>query len=86
MNYKPTILTSVESLTVQHQAVLSGIKKGKSYKQIAEMVGKAKSMIFLYVNELEKFGAVKRLGLKTGMKRAVILTEKGEEICSKLNL
>ena len=74
-------------LLFEHQLILSGVRKKKSYRMIARDVGKSLGMVQTYVNELTFYEAIRRrIEWKSGQGNRLVLTEKGEEICHKLNL
>lgn len=86
MHYKPIMIKDVSSLLIEHQAILSGVRKGISYRKMAKVVGKSLGMVQIYVVELEEFGAIKRTDKKRGMGKKLMLTKKGEDICNQLCL
>ena len=86
MHYKPIPIKDSSSLLIEHQAILSGVRKGLSYRKMAKVVGKSLGMVQIYVIELEEFGALKRTEKKRGMGKKLMLTEKGEDICKRLCL
>lgn len=77
MIFKPRKIIFLE---IEHQAILSGVRKGKSYRQMAKDLGKSLGTIQMFVEELIIYGALER------DEKKIKLTQKGKEVCSQLSI
>ena len=80
------VLCSDKQLLPEHLAILSGVRKGKGYRAMANDIGKSIGMIQQYAEQLRKYEAIARIPKVSGQKAVWKLTDKGEQICQTNNL